>query len=99
MTQIAIRQSPELQLAQYRPPETPITDLAQMAVQRAISLRASHLHPDFGPLGIGRLPNDLGGYPTAINPDLWQTDFSIYETDMLPAYILSGRQSSQDLAC
>lgn len=99
MTQTAIRQSPELQPAQYCQLEAPVTNLAQMAVQRAISLQAPHLHPDFGPLCIGRLPNDLDGYQTAINPDLWQTDFSIHEASMLPAYILAGRQSSQDLAC
>lgn len=99
MAHTVIEKSVELRPLPSTPSEPEVTNLAQMAIQRAIGLHASHLHPDFGPFGIGRLPNDLDGYPEPVDPTQWRVDHTIHDMDNLPAYILAGRQASQELAC
>jgi hypothetical protein len=73
-----------------------VIDLAAFAVEKALTETTA---PDFGPYGIGRLPNDLDGYPDPNKALEAHVDFSIYADGEYPAYILASRPASCQIAC
>lgn len=75
-----------------------VVHLAAVVVQKAVTTMY-HRAPDFGPRGIGRLPNDLDGYPDPVNPLEWHEDFSVYVEGEYPAYIIAGREPIHEVAC
>lgn len=79
--------------------ESNVIHIASVAVKKAAAALNYKASSDFGPYGIGRLPNDLNGYPDPFKALESHVDYSVYTEDTLPAYIVASRVSVQEIAC